>query len=278
MPLESDACVNAEQAKTRAIATASIAAGGDGKCKMRSAKHGCFGSWHDCEGHDDGYGCPSCEKMAAGGIVSPVDKGPGVCKFECPICASDCAAVFMEHNRQKIATAIMKQKEKSSGDGESDPSPEVEGRNIWLDFALDRMDNHTLRERQNANGRTNVEIANDATTLAALDMSGNRMLAANSNVGRGLAQVVPRSNTVMYRAGDGTTVPLSLSNALMAARGGSNSFVPDGTAFISNKNTNNRAHRNGQHCGNCNNGRSCRSCWWSCGWSKWCYCHSVYAG
>ena len=247
MPLESDAKVNAEQAEARAKATASIAAGGDGKCKMRSAKHGCFGFSHDCEGHDDGYGCSSCEKMAVGGIVTPVDKGPGVCKFECPICDSDCAAVFMEHNRQKIATAIMKQKEKekSRGDGESDPSPEVEGRNIFMEFALDRIDNHTLRERQNANGRTSGEIANDATTLAALDMSSNRMLAANSNVGRGLAQVVPRSNTVIYRAEGGTTVPMSLSNALRAARGGSNSFVPDGTSFISNKGTNNRAHRNG---------------------------------
>ena len=71
------------------------------------------------------------------------------------------------------------------------------------------------------------------------------MLAANSNVGRGLAQVVPRSNTVMYRAEGGTTVPMSLCNSLRAARGGSNSFVPDGTSFISNKGTNNRAHRNG---------------------------------
>lgn len=51
MPLESDANVNAELAKARAKATASIAAGGDG----------------------DGYGCPSCEKMAVGGIVTPVD-------------------------------------------------------------------------------------------------------------------------------------------------------------------------------------------------------------
>jgi len=51
--------------------------------------------------------------------------------------------------KQKIATAIMKQKEKekSRGDSESDPSLEVEGRNIFMEFALDRINNHTLGER-----------------------------------------------------------------------------------------------------------------------------------
>jgi hypothetical protein len=95
-------------AKNLKLHTKALAGGGDGKFVTISALHGCYCSLNNCRGHERGYGCFECVRKAADGEAS-VDHGPGVCGFDCVVCDCDCWCVFMEHNRQKIATEVKRE-------------------------------------------------------------------------------------------------------------------------------------------------------------------------
>ena len=60
-----------------------------------------------------GYGCCfECVRKADEDGEVPVDRGPGVCGFDCVVCDCDCRSVFMEHNRQKISTGVEREKKR----------------------------------------------------------------------------------------------------------------------------------------------------------------------
>jgi len=102
MAVESQTDFNAKNRELRAKASAG---GGDGKFSVALALHGCYCSLNNCRGHQGGYGCFECVRKAEDGEV-PVDRGPGVCGFDCVVCDCDCRSVFMEHTRQKISTGV----------------------------------------------------------------------------------------------------------------------------------------------------------------------------
>ncbi len=79
MSVESQAGVNA---KNRELQTKASADGGDGKFKAISALHRCYCYSNNCRGHQGGYGCTECMRKAADGETA-VDRGPGVCGFDC---------------------------------------------------------------------------------------------------------------------------------------------------------------------------------------------------
>ena len=100
MAVESNADVNA---KNRELRTKASANGGDGKFTAASALHGCYCYFNNCRGHRAGF----------------TDRGPGVCGFDCVICDCDCKCVFQEHNRQKIAVGIAREKTRLERQGEA---------------------------------------------------------------------------------------------------------------------------------------------------------------
>jgi hypothetical protein len=126
MAVESHANVNA---KNRELRTKASANGGNGKFTAASALHGCYCYSNNCRGHQAECGCTECERKYADGERA-INRGPGVCGFDCVTCNYDCKCVFMEHNRQKIAVRIAREKKRLEGQGKaakknggSDPSP-----------------------------------------------------------------------------------------------------------------------------------------------------------
>jgi hypothetical protein len=90
MAVESQADVNAKNRELRAKA---LAGGGDGKFITESALHGCYCLLNNSRGHQGGYSYFECVRKAENGEV-PVDRGPGVCGFDCVICNCDCHCVY----------------------------------------------------------------------------------------------------------------------------------------------------------------------------------------
>ncbi len=73
--------------------------------------------------------------------------------------------------------------------------------------------------------------------------------SSDANVGRGLKMVIPLSRTVNYRAGDGTTRPMTYARAMAAKKLGREvvSIVdntPPAINFLRNSDTSNRPQRN----------------------------------
>ncbi len=134
MTVESNADVNA---KNRELRTKAPANGGDGKFMATSALHGCYCYFNNFRGHRVGFGCSECTRKNADG-ETPIDRGPGVCGFDCVICDCDCKCVFQEHNWQKIAVGIAREKMQLEGQGKaakngrSDPSPEETRCTAWI--------------------------------------------------------------------------------------------------------------------------------------------------
>ena len=100
-----------------------------------------------------GYGCTKCMRKTVDG-KTVVNRGPGVCGFDCFFCGCDCKCVFMEHNRQKIAAGIAwekvwleKQGNASKSRG-SDPSPGEIGRSTWTQYIMTEIDNPNVQENQ----------------------------------------------------------------------------------------------------------------------------------
>ena len=151
MPIKSHSDVNAEN---RELRTKASAGGGDGKVITASALHGCYCSLNNCRGHERGYGCFGCIKKAVEGEAL-VYCGPGVCGFDCVlVCDCDCWCVFLEHNRQKIATGVKWEKmrlveaNKSGGD----VSPKEIGRMAWTEYLFSALENWNLQEHQHVDG------------------------------------------------------------------------------------------------------------------------------
>jgi hypothetical protein len=106
MAVKLQADVNAKNGKLR---TKTSAGGGDGKFVAISALHGCYFLLNNCRGHQGGYGCFDSVRKAADG-KTPVEQGPRFCGFDCMVCDCNCRCVFQEHNRQKIAAGLMREK------------------------------------------------------------------------------------------------------------------------------------------------------------------------
>jgi hypothetical protein len=130
MTVESNANVNA---KNRELRTKASANGGNGKFTAALALHGFYCYFNNCCGHRAGFSCSECMRKNANG-ETPINCGPGVCGFDCVICDCDCKCVFQEHNRQKIAVEIVREKTRLEGQGKaakngrSDLSQEETGR------------------------------------------------------------------------------------------------------------------------------------------------------
>ena len=258
MAVESNADVNA---KNRELRTKASANGGDGKFTAASASHGCYCYSNNCRGHRAGFGCSECMRKYSDDGETPIDRGPGVCGFDCVICACDCKCVFQEHNRQKIAVGIAREKTRLEGQGKaakksgrSDPSPEETGRSAWTQLILTEIQNHNVQEHQHIDARSSHELLQDVSTLAAIDAFSNPGMAADTNVSRGLRTLVPLSGPVNYRADDGSkrAMTLAAAKAMERQRGEvrsvsvvSASYTPPPIDFLVNSNTSNRMHRNG---------------------------------
>jgi hypothetical protein len=115
MAVELHANVNA---KNRELCTKASANGGNGKFTAALALHGCYCYSNNCCGHQAGYGCTECKRKYADG-ERPINHDPGVCRFDCVTCNCDCKCVFMEHNRQKIAVGIAREKTRLEGQGKA---------------------------------------------------------------------------------------------------------------------------------------------------------------
>ncbi len=116
-----------------------LAGSGDGKFIAASAFHGCYCSLNNCCGHERGYVCFECVRKAADGEAL-VDHWPGVCGFNYVVCDCDCQCVFMEHNQQKIATGVKREKKwleeanKSGRTSGGDILPNEIGRMAWMEY------------------------------------------------------------------------------------------------------------------------------------------------
>ena len=141
----SNAEINAANAGDRAAASAD---GGDGRFDGKCARKGRFCFMNDCHGHADGKGCWNCEMLAKGGAV-PKRSVDGYCGFDCDICshgpAADqqgcqCQVTFDESQRQRIATAVAKNKilAEKKIKKERTPPPENTAARAFMDFALQR--------------------------------------------------------------------------------------------------------------------------------------------
>jgi hypothetical protein len=120
---------------------------------------------------------------------TPIDRGPGVCGFDCVICNCDCKCVLQEHNRKKIAVGIAREKMQLEGQGKaakngcSNPFPEETRRSAWTQLIMTEIQNHNVREHQHINARSSHELLQDVSTLSAID--------AYSNPGRQSMQTSP---------------------------------------------------------------------------------------
>jgi hypothetical protein len=178
MAVESQMDVNAKNRELRAKASAG---GGDGKFSAASALHGCYCSLNNCRGHQGGYGCFECVRKAEDGEV-PVDRGPGVCGFDCVVCDCDCRSVFMEHNRQKISTGVEREKkrlEEAKRTSGGDASPKECGGTEWSKFLFSAIENRNVRERQHVDNRSTAELHQDCASLAATDAFSDPTMASD---------------------------------------------------------------------------------------------------
>jgi hypothetical protein len=203
MDVESQADVNAKICKLR---TKALAGGGDGKFVAISALHGCYCLLNNCRGHQRGYGCFDCVRKAADG-KTPVERGPGVCGFDNVVCDCNCWCVFQEHNRQKIATGVMREKmrledAKKIDGGGGDASPEATGRTAWTEFVMSVIENCNVRESQHVDSCSSNEQLQDVASLAALDAYSDPTMAQDANVGWGLRKVIPLLQNVDYGAAE----------------------------------------------------------------------------
>ena len=140
-----NAVINADNENARAEASAE---GGDGKFDGKCARKGCFCFSNDCHGNPNGKGCWNCKLLANNGAV-PVTSVPGYCGFDCDICSHGpdpdqrgcmCQVTFDESQRQKIATAVAKNKmqEAKKVKKEKTPPPEKTAARAFMDFSLER--------------------------------------------------------------------------------------------------------------------------------------------
>ena len=137
-----------------------------------------------------------------------VDRGPGVCGFDCFFCGCDCKCVFMEHNWQKITAGIVRDtlwlegQVNAAKNGDSNPSPEGTERSAWTQYIMTGIDNWKVREDQQVDGRSPSphELLHDMATLAALNANLNPVMAAGANISCGLWNVIPLTASVKYCA------------------------------------------------------------------------------
>jgi hypothetical protein len=214
MAVKLQADVNANNRKLR---TKASAGGGDGKFIAISALHGCYCLLDNCRGHQGGYGCFVCVRKAADG-ETPVEQGPGVCGFDCMMCDCNCWCVFQEHNKQKIATGVMREKKrledaKKIDSGGCDASPEATRRTAWTEFVMSVIENCNACESQHVNSCSFNEQLQDIALLAALDAYLDPTMVQDANVSRGLRKMIPLSQNVNCWAANGTTRPLTFGKS-----------------------------------------------------------------
>ena len=140
---------------------------------------------NNCHRHQGGYGCFECVRKAEDGEV-PVDRGPGVCMFDCMICDCDCWSVFVEHNRQKIlSTGVERAKKqleevkKSGKTSGGDASPKKCGRTAWTEYLFSASENRNVREHQHVDGRSTAKLHQDCRTLAVIDAFSDPIMMDN---------------------------------------------------------------------------------------------------
>ncbi len=168
--IKSQADVNAKNCK---LCTKALARGGDGKFIAISTLHGCYCLLNSCHGHQGEYGCFDCIRRVADGKTL-VERGLSVCRFDCMVCDCNCRCVFQEHNQQKIATGVMREKKrledaKKIDSGGCDALPEATKRTAWTKFVMLVIVNCNVCESQHVDSCSSHEQLQDVTSLAACD-------------------------------------------------------------------------------------------------------------
>jgi hypothetical protein len=161
----------------------------------------------------------------------------------------------MEHNWQKIAAGIVREKVRlekqgnTSKSGGSNPSPEETGRSAWTQYIMTEINNQNVWENQHVDGCSPDELLQDVATLTAIDSYSNLIMAANANVSRGLQKVIPLTGLVKYCTEDGSKRPMTLAKAIAAQKRQREVSVvnhtPPAINFLRNSNSSNRIHCNG---------------------------------
>jgi hypothetical protein len=167
----------------------------------------------------------------------------------------------MEHNRQKIAVGIAREKTRLEGQGKaakknggSDPSPEETGHSAWTQLIMTEIQNNNAWEHQHIGSRSLYKLLQDVLTLAAIDAYSNPGMAADADVSRGLRTLVLLSRPVNYHAEDGSkrVMTLPAAKAAMKHQGEvrrvsvvSASYTPPPIDFLVNSNTSSCMHCNG---------------------------------
>jgi hypothetical protein len=165
--------------------------------------------------------------------------------------------VFQEHNRQKIATGVMREKKQledatkidSSG---GDALPEATRQTAWTEFIIVVIKNRNIWESQHVDSRSSNKRLQDVASLAAIDAYSDPTMAQGANVSWGLQKVIPLLQNVDYWAADGRmTRSMALARAMAAEkrRGGAEKFrgevvrivdhTPPPADFLRNSNTSN---------------------------------------
>jgi hypothetical protein len=242
MAIESKTAINKIN-KDRRLESQEV--GGNGKFKSVSAKHACYCAIQNCQGDENGSGCEKCESLASKGVL-PVDRGPGICGFDCNTCPCVCRVVFMEHNRQKIATGILREKKRlEDGLMKVDNNPSA-GKERFIDLLVGNVENRVLLVRQENDNKSRSAIFQDASSLAAMDTYSEPSIASDPIVRRGLQAAIQRSSAVNIRDGNGSTLPMTIAQARAHLKNGSSTVdhTPSAEHFISNSSSSNRISRN----------------------------------
>jgi hypothetical protein len=141
------------------------------------------------------------------------------------VCDCNCWCVFMEHNKQKIATGVMQEKKrledaKNSGidSGGGDASPEATGWTAWMEFVMLVIENCNAWESQHVDGCSSDKQLQDVASLAAMDAYLDLMMVQDANIIWGLKKVIPLLQNVNYLAANRTTRPMTLARAMAAEK------------------------------------------------------------
>ena len=205
--------VNAADARLREGAKAN---GGDGKFEATATKVGCYCWGQNCFGDRDGIGCWKCVNLAMKGDVELLADAveTRVCCFACDVCLCSCQATFMENKRHTIANGLKKNELKCKP-VETRESQREGGRSLFFDYVRNNLDNYSVREFQDVDSRSELQIVTDITTKTAIEASSDTAMQCNPFVMRGLQEIIPgrRTNIEMAPAGGGKKVSISIQQA-----------------------------------------------------------------
>ncbi len=180
---------------------------------------------------------------------------PGVCRFNCDICRCSCQATFVENKRHTIAIGLNKNAEKCKPI-KTCKSQREGGRSLFFDYVRNSLKNHSIREFQDVNSRSEFELVTDITTKTAINISTHTAMQCNPNVMRGLQEIIPSCwmNIEMTPAGGGKKVSISIQQARkeLKGRGAARKNLPEMPSFNDHTPVASNFLSNARNCVHCN--------------------------